>query len=217
MHWSTYRGLIYQLVDTYGLNWCTDRRTEACFFNWLTHMSLMYGLIDIQKLKFSLPNTVIQSKLIQYSADKSWTYRIIFLLSIIFSAFFSKLSEETLPWRHNERGSVSNHQPRDCSINCLFRRRSKKKSKLPITGLCAVNSPVTAEFPAQMASNAENASIWWRHHEITFTSDRYARDSKSQTHPSARYPRHPHPQALCALFNTYQSGRSPKVVAFFCY
>ena len=26
------------------------------------------------------------------------------------------------------------------------------------------NSPVTGEFPAQMASNAENASIWWRHH-----------------------------------------------------
>ena len=28
----------------------------------------------------------------------------------------------------------------------------------------AGNSPVTGEFPAQMASNAENVSIWWRHH-----------------------------------------------------
>ena len=26
------------------------------------------------------------------------------------------------------------------------------------------NSPVTGEFPAHMASNAENVSIWWRHH-----------------------------------------------------
>ena len=26
-------------------------------------------------------------------------------------------------------------------------------------------SPVTGEFPAQMASNAENVSIWWRHHD----------------------------------------------------
>ena len=26
------------------------------------------------------------------------------------------------------------------------------------------NSPRTGEFPAHMASNAENASIWWRHH-----------------------------------------------------
>ena len=24
--------------------------------------------------------------------------------------------------------------------------------------------PVTGEFPAQMASNTENVSIWWRHH-----------------------------------------------------
>ena len=26
------------------------------------------------------------------------------------------------------------------------------------------NSPVTGEFPAQMASNAKNIFIWWRHH-----------------------------------------------------
>ena len=36
-------------------------------------------------------------------------------------------------------------------------------SKLRVTGLCAGNSPGTGEFPAQMASNAENVSIWWRH------------------------------------------------------
>ena len=36
---------------------------------------------------------------------------------------------------------------------------------LRVTGLCVGNSPVTGEFPAQMASNAENISIWWRHHE----------------------------------------------------
>ena len=41
----------------------------------------------------------------------------------------------------------------------LFRRRSKKTSKLGVTGLCAGNSPVTGEFPAQMAGNAEKAFI----------------------------------------------------------
>ena len=41
---------------------------------------------------------------------------------------------------------------------------SKKTSKLRVTGLCAGNSPGTGEFPAQMASDAENVSIWWRHH-----------------------------------------------------
>ena len=32
----------------------------------------------------------------------------------------------TLQWRHNEPYSVSNHQPHDCLLNRLFRRRSKK-------------------------------------------------------------------------------------------
>ena len=35
----------------------------------------------------------------------------------------------------------------------------RKKSKLRVTGLCVGNSTVTGEFPAQMASNAENVSI----------------------------------------------------------
>ena len=44
------------------------------------------------------------------------------------------------------------------------KRRSKKTSKLCVTGLSAGNSPVTGEFPEQKTSNAENVSIWWRHH-----------------------------------------------------
>ena len=51
-----------------------------------------------------------------------------------------------------------------CLPNRLFRCRSKKTSTLRATGLCVGNSPGTAEFPAQMASNEENVSIWWRHH-----------------------------------------------------
>ena len=48
--------------------------------------------------------------------------------------------------------------------NVYSRCRSKKTSQLRVTGLCEGNSPVTGEFPAQRASNAENVSIWWRHH-----------------------------------------------------
>ena len=73
-------------------------------------------------------------------------------------------AQNPLQWRHNGRDSVSNHQPHDCLLNRLVRGRSKKTSTLPVTGLCVGNSPVTGEFPTQMASNAENASIWWRHH-----------------------------------------------------
>ena len=74
-----------------------------------------------------------------------------------------------LQWRHKERDGVSNNQPHDCLLKRLFRRRSKKTSKLCVTGLCAGNSPVTGEFPTHRASNAANVSIWWRHH-VTYCS-----------------------------------------------
>ena len=73
-------------------------------------------------------------------------------------------SNWALQWRHDGRDSISNHQPHDCLLNRLFRRRSKKASKLRVTDLCEGNSLVSGEFPAQMASDAENVSISWRHH-----------------------------------------------------
>ena len=69
------------------------------------------------------------------------------------------LRQETLQWRHNKHDCDSNHQPHQCLLNCLFRRRSKKTSKLRVSGLCAGKSPGTGEFPVQMASNEENISI----------------------------------------------------------
>ena len=72
----------------------------------------------------------------------------------------------TLQWRHNGRDGVSSQQPHDRLFNRLFRRRSKKKNiKLCVTGLCAGNSTMTGEFPAQMTSYPKNVSIWWRQHE----------------------------------------------------
>ena len=47
-------------------------------------------------------------------------------------------------------------------------RKHQSSASLP---LCVGNSPGTGEFPAQMASNAENVSIWWRHHDIVKTKD----------------------------------------------
>ena len=64
-----------------------------------------------------------------------------------------------LHWRHNERDGVSNHSRLDCLLNRLFRPESKKTSKLRVTGLCE------GIHPSQRASNAENVSIWWRHHD----------------------------------------------------
>ena len=78
-------------------------------------------------------------------------------------------SNKTLQWRHNERNNVSNHQPRDCFLNRLFRcsfHLMTSSWKLRVNGLRAGNSPGTGEFPAQRESNAENVSIWWLHHEL---------------------------------------------------
>ena len=55
---------------------------------------------------------------------------------------------------------VSDHQPHDCLLNRLFRRRLKKTSNLRVTGLCEGHSLVTGEFSAQRTSNAENVSMW---------------------------------------------------------
>ena len=72
----------------------------------------------------------------------------------------------SLQWLHNEREYVSSHQRLGGLFTRLFRRRSKKTSKVRVTGLCVGNSPVTGEFPTQRVSYAENVSIWWRHHEM---------------------------------------------------
>ena len=73
-----------------------------------------------------------------------------------------------LQWCHNECNGISNYQHLDCLLNCLFRRRPKKTSKLLVTGLCEGNSIVTGEFPAQRASNEENISIWWHRQGVFF-------------------------------------------------
>ena len=65
----------------------------------------------------------------------------------------------SLLWCHNGHYGISNHQSHNCLLNCLFRGRSKKTSKLRVTGLCAGNSPVTGEFPTHRASKGENVSI----------------------------------------------------------
>ena len=46
----------------------------------------------------------------------------------------------------------------------VYSGADKKNPKLRFTGLCEGNSPVTGQFPPQRTSDAENVSIWWRHH-----------------------------------------------------
>ena len=106
-------------------------------------------------------------------SENSYPYSHWWQLLCIYATFMSlcvnAVYSITLQWRHNGH-DVSNHQPHDCLLNHLFRHISKKTSKLHITGLYAENSPGTGESPALMASNAENVSIWWRHHVYLMNS-----------------------------------------------
>ena len=94
-------------------------------------------------------------------------YRGHYYVTVMFFDDNDYVVNSSLQWRHNGRDGVSNHQPHDCLLNHLSRRRAKKTSKLRATGHCAGNSPVTGEFPAKMASNAGTVFIWWRHHVLT--------------------------------------------------
>ena len=87
-----------------------------------------------------------------------WNVNVIFVENIVMELVIHQkvkivsLKTETchgatLHWRHNDHDGVSNHQPDGCLLNRLFRRRSKKISKLHVTGFCGgihrgpVNSP----------------------------------------------------------------------------
>ena len=91
---------------------------------------------------------------------------LYFIVSLLTNRTFQPfpLLSYSLQWRHNGCDGVSNHQLHHCLPNRLFRRRSKKAPKPHLTGLCAGNSLMSGELPAQVSSNTESVSIWWRHH-----------------------------------------------------
>ena len=62
--------------------------------------------------------------------------------SILSCAAKIQLFHFVLQRRHNERDSASNYRRLDCLLNRLLRHRSKKTSKLRVTGLCEGNPPV---------------------------------------------------------------------------
>ena len=91
-------------------------------------------------------------------AKKQGTLKILMsFFEIRFCRRYFVVFISTLHWHHNGNGrdGVSNHQLLDCALNHLFRRISNRTPKLRATGLCEGNSPVTGEFPAPKASNAE--------------------------------------------------------------
>ena len=62
----------------------------------------------------------------------------------------------------------------------VYSYADQRKKKFHVTGLYAGNSPVTGEFPAQRASNAENVPIWWRHHMKSLTNPQISTSASLQ-------------------------------------
>ena len=67
----------------------------------------------------------------------------LFLFDNLTGVYFGTVVSQ-LQWGHNERDGVSIHRRIYCLRSRLFRRRSKKTSKLRVTGLCERNSPVNS-------------------------------------------------------------------------
>ena len=120
--------------------------------NWpWVKITLCNGLVRSDKSGIALSNVEIAL----------WHHMVLWSLN--------ELMRNVLHWLHYSDVIMSAMASQITSLAIVYstfysRRRSKKTSNPRVTGLCEGNSPVTGEFPTQRASNAENGSIWWRHH-----------------------------------------------------
>ena len=106
-------------------------------------------MIDAFRKRFTV--TINSNSALQHPTGcfYQWINNKVYYSGIIMSAMASQITSLTIV----------------CST--VYSGADKKKTaKLRVTGLSVVNSPITGEFPGQMASNTENVSIWWRHHVL---------------------------------------------------
>ena len=149
--WANVNGIF--LRTSQRQEWALQRHS---YFWWIS----IYERNSKSYHKSSLSSEVVNSILALSNGKEA--YGIFKLLAQCANCYYVP---RHLQWRHNERDSVSDNLRLVCST-VYFRGRSKKISKLRVTGLYEGNPPVTGGFPSQRASKAENVSIWWRHHEL---------------------------------------------------
>ena len=66
-------------------------------------------------------------------------------------------------------GAMTSQIPSSRLFTELFiQARIKQNIKAPRHWPLCGEFTITGEFTTQMASNAENVSIWWRHHDIVY-------------------------------------------------
>ena len=104
----------------------------------------------ITRSTFSIRNTL------DTSSARRW-----YGVSLVRSLYDLCSTIAILQWRHDGHDGFSNHQPHDCLLNLLSRRKSKKTSKLRVTGIYAGNSPWIPRTKCQWRGKC---SIGWRQH-----------------------------------------------------
>ena len=141
------RALIFSLICTWLNDWVNNhaagdfRRHRAHYVVTVMHKAIKYTCRYFPVVKVS--SDVITWKILLAicegnppvtdgfpSLEPANTEIICFCIVLSPNEAFS------LQWRHNDHDGVSNHQPRGCLLNRLFRRRSKKTSKFRVTSLC---------------------------------------------------------------------------------
>ena len=115
--------------------------------NWVLHKQHSYGTDEHIFVGHKVWLQNITWKFVFYLFGKIYNASIILNETPTCPTDWTYGAEVALRWRHNDHAGVSNHQPHGCLLNCLFRRRSNKTSKLRVTGLCAGNSPGPMNSP----------------------------------------------------------------------
>ena len=119
-------------------SWCTGLRKAISY---LTLLECYIGIVEIDFCKFIFSES--RSELKQF-----------FLLPFLFSFGFP------LQWCHNEHDGVSNHWRLDGLLNRLVRRKSRKTSKLRVTG------PLWGEFTSHRLFSFDDVIMHKKNHKL---------------------------------------------------
>ena len=134
------------------------------FYLILTHVNHFmyfhgYCKVTMQLLSIYILLIVISKSCRNYFGQSIWLNAVLGFCWLILSRVSSSITmtSQWVGWRLKSPASRLFTQP-------FIRAQIKENIKAPRHWPLCGNSPGTGEFPAQMASNAETVSIWWRHH-----------------------------------------------------
>ena len=98
-----------------------------------------------------LPHAITREQLVISSLQRSLSHIYFHFCDVIMATMASQITSPTVVYS-TVYSNAADQRRYQCSASLAF---------------FAGSSPGNGEFPAQVASNAENVSIWWRHHVVS--------------------------------------------------